>query len=281
MTLPKKIVTVHDCIHIKYPELYPKGNPPILATIESLSPGNDYAICVSEATRSDFLSFIEMPKHHTCVIPSSADSFFFDSVTLNKSTSEFFFKHNIESKQYIFALAQAEPRKNIERLIKAFAIFVNKKRGNQIPLVLVAHYKYQDYFMKLFNDNNVSHEHFRVLSNVDENALVTLYQNALLFAYVSLYEGFGLPILEAMASGCPVMLSNSSSLPEVGGTAGYYINPMNTHSIADGLNKLVENLELRQTMIDAGKKQAAKFSWQATAKKTVDFYQYVLKQIPS
>jgi len=273
----KRIITIHDCIHIKYPELHPKGNPPIKAVLESLSPSDDFAICVSESTRLDFLSFIQMPKDHICVIPSAADRIFFHQEKENLVVSELLSRFDIKPHNYIFALAQAEPRKNIERLIKAFSYLLKENVREQIVLALISHHRYCDHYTNLFFKYHIPNKFFRVISNVDNQTLALLYQNAIMFAYVSLYEGFGLPILEAMASGCPVMLSNSSSLPEVGGDAGYYINPKNEISIADGLKNIIINSELRRDMALAGKHQALKFSWERTRRETLDFYKSVLK----
>jgi glycosyltransferase involved in cell wall biosynthesis len=110
----------------------------------------------------------------------------------------------------------------------------------------------------------------------DDNQLVELYRNAALLSFPSFYEGFGLPPLEAMACGCPVVVSNVASLPEVCGDAAYYVDPYNVESIAEGMYKVLTDEALRQGLIEKGFARARFFSWEKSAKKHIEVFQGVL-----
>jgi glycosyltransferase involved in cell wall biosynthesis len=112
--------------------------------------------------------------------------------------------------------------------------------------------------------------------SVDDELLAYLYQNAICFVFPSLYEGFGIPILESFACKCPAVISNSSSLPEVGGNAVIYFNPNSKQDIYEKVNKIVYDENLRKEMVTKGLKQLEKFSWQKTSEETFNLYRSVL-----
>ena len=113
--------------------------------------------------------------------------------------------------------------------------------------------------------------------HISDEELITLYKNATLFVFPALYEGFGLPPLEAMACGCPVIVSNVASLPEVCGDAAYYVDPYNIESIAEGMQKVLADESLQQSMREKGLKRAKLFSWEKSAKEYVRVFEYFLK----
>ena len=110
----------------------------------------------------------------------------------------------------------------------------------------------------------------KILENVNDEDLAVFYKHALCYVLPSLYEGFGLPVLEAMQNGCPVLTSNVSSLPEAGGDAVLYFDPNNVDDMAEKITKIVNDEKLRKVLIEKGKKQAQKFNWDKTAKQTLD-----------
>lgn len=166
---------------------------------------------------------------------------------------------------YILFVGTLQPRKNVERLIEAFSIIKNKniklviigKKGWMYEEILKAPKKYEVGDKVLF------------LENVTDEELPVFYQNALCFVLPSLYEGFGLPILEAMKYGCPVLTSNVSSLPEAGGDAALYFDPQNTEDIAKKIDQVISDENLRSEMIKKGYQQNKKFSWEKTARETL------------
>ena len=158
-----------------------------------------------------------------------------------------------------------QPRKNIVRLIEAFSKMKNKdldlvivgKKGWQFEEILSAPKKFE------------ASSRVKFLHDVSDEDLPSFYQNALFFILPSLYEGFGFPVLEAMQYSCPVITSNVSSLPETGGDAALYIDPESVLDITSKMEKLANDENLRKEMIEKGKKQVAKFSWEKTAKETL------------
>jgi glycosyltransferase involved in cell wall biosynthesis len=178
--------------------------------------------------------------------------------------------------KFILFVGTIQPRKNIVRLIEAFA---EVKKDESIPhdleLVIVGKkgWLYEDILstpQKLGIGKSV-----KFLENVNDDSLIPLYEHALCFVLPSLYEGFGLPVLEAMQNGCPVITSNVSSLPEAGGDACLYVNPEDSTDIAEKIKKLVNNDRLRKELIEKGRKQAAKFSWEKTARETLSVLEEV------
>jgi glycosyltransferase involved in cell wall biosynthesis len=166
---------------------------------------------------------------------------------------------------YILFVGTLQPRKNITKLIEAFS----KINKNNIQLVIVGKkgWLYEDILeapKKFGVEDKV-----RFLDFVENEDLFYLYKNALCFVLPSLYEGFGLPVLEAMKYGCPVLASNVSSLPEAGGDAAVYFNPMDVDDIKEKIDKVISDEKLREEMRKKGFKQVKKFSWEKTAKKTL------------
>jgi len=176
-------------------------------------------------------------------------------------------KYNIKG-NYILFVGTLQPRKNIARLIEAFA-----KLNLDLELVIIGKKGW------MWEDILYAPEKFGVktkvkfLHSVSDDDLPNFYKNAVCFVLPSLYEGFGLPILEAMRYGCPVLTSNISSLPEAGGDAALYCNPEDVNDIAKNLKLLVENQELREKLVEKGNDQVKKFSWEKTARETLKVLQ--------
>jgi glycosyltransferase involved in cell wall biosynthesis len=178
------------------------------------------------------------------------------------------------SNHYILSVGTIQPRKNYERLIEAFGKFLtlNKQKFGEIQLVIIGKKGW------LYDQILVSPDRFsltgkvKFLHNVPDGDLPSFYRNALCFALPSLYEGFGLPVLEAMAYKCPVVVSNVSSLPEIAGIAGVYVDPKNVDDIARGLLTAVRQRNLMQGKyrIQKGLAQVKLFSWEKAAKKTLE-----------
>jgi glycosyltransferase involved in cell wall biosynthesis len=174
-------------------------------------------------------------------------------------------KYDIDT-DFILFVGTIQPRKNLQKLIEAFSKISNKsmklvvvgKKGWQYEEILEAPQKF-----------GVS-DRVRFLDFVSDEDLMALYIEAACFVLPSLYEGFGLPILEAMKYGCPVITSNVSSMPEAGGDAALYVDPENVDDIARNIEKLLNDQKLRSDLIEKGYKQIKKFSWEKTAKQTLE-----------
>lgn len=226
---------------------------------------SDRIIAVSNNTKEDLIENYSVPPDKITVIPHGCDHIYSNKRKINKS--DLLKKYGIKY-PYILSLGYLMPQKNIPRLVDAFALF---KRESQLPHSLVIagprgpdEKRVQHHIIKNKLENNVKRVNY-----IDHEDLFSLYKYSALFIYPSLYEGFGFPILEAMASGTPVITSNISSLPEIAGDAAVLINPYEITHIASALMDVVINDKLRNTNIEKGYKRAKRFTWQKTAEKTL------------
>ena len=176
---------------------------------------------------------------------------------------------------YILFVGTLQPRKNIERLVEAFSRLKSKVKNLNLVIIGKKGWMYED-ILNAPEKYNVS-DRVKFLDSVSDEELPVFYQNAICFVLPSLYEGFGLPVLEAMKYGCPVITSNVSSLPEAGGDAALYFNPENVNDIAEKIKKVIEDKTLREEMIQKGYQQIKKFSWEKTARETLQVLEQLAK----
>jgi len=173
-------------------------------------------------------------------------------------------------KPYILYVGNAYPHKNLDRLILAFKRVAKKHPG--LSLVLAGK---EDYFYKRLKktvaDNEVSNVVFP--DHIEEDHLPTVYREAKLYVFPSLYEGFGLPPLEAMARNIPVASSNASCLPEILGPAAYFFDPRGISETSEAIEKVLTDNDLRRRLIEAGQQQVKKYNWQKMAKETLEIYE--------
>ncbi len=270
-----RVLTVHDVFHLKFPELFRRGIPPVRKALDSINVERDYIICVSDCTRSDILSFVPIAEERICVIPEAAKAIF-DSPRREKALT-LLQSAGVTSGRYVLALAQNDPRKNIMRLAQAFRAVKAQLAFSDYTLVLVVARTTRKSLSARLRASGLQASSFKIVVDIDDETLAGLYSCAALFAFVSLYEGFGLPIVEAMKAGCPVVVSNTSSLPEVAGAAGFYVDPASVEEIAAGLSQVLGSESLRESLRVRGEKQAKAFSWDKTAAMTLDFYERILK----
>ena len=174
---------------------------------------------------------------------------------------------------YVLCVAGTDPSKNVKNLIGAFSRLPSEIR-RQHHLVLVGDVKRCKALQQLVKEQGIA-EQTVFTGLVSDPQLVALYQQASAFVFPSLYEGFGFPVLEAMACGCPVITSSTSSLPEVAGKAGILVNPNNTTELMEAMTQVLTDTALARTLRKMGREQAEKFSWEKTARATADLYQKV------
>jgi glycosyltransferase involved in cell wall biosynthesis len=176
------------------------------------------------------------------------------------------------SKKYILFVGTIEPRKNLLRLLSAFEKLKNKFKEYQLVIVGQIGWMTEKFFEKLKNlPENVKRD-IILTGYIPREDMVFLYNGCELFIYPSLYEGFGIPVLEAMSCGVPVITSNVSSLPEVGGDACVYVNPYDEEDILYKMEKVLSSEELKNEMSKKGLERAKLFSWEKTAEKTLKVY---------
>ena len=259
------VVSVMDVSYLHFPETFAKKDLYQLETWTRYSVKNAQKVfTISTASKNDIMKFYN--KKNNDVIVTHLGIKAIDTDITKKSMEEIQKKYNL-SKNYFLFVGTLQPRKNITRLIEAFALLKNKY--SEITLVIVGRkgWKY-DEIIEAPTKYNVT-DSVLFLDFVPDEDLPSLYANAIAYVLPSLYEGFGLPVLEAMEYDCPVITSNISSLPESVGEAALSVNPANVTDISDIMETLLSDEELRKNLIKKGHEQIKKFSWEKTAKETL------------
>lgn len=247
-----KVTTVHDLAPLKFSRYTdPKVVAAHKARLKWVAKEVDRVIVPSVATKNDLLE-LGLDEGTIRVIPEAPNYSFISK----KETERVKRKHKIFG-NYLLSVG-VNPRKNTERIIEAFHL---AKAGENLKLVLVGHPN----FIKIEEQRDV-----RILGHLEPTEVSALYSGAEALVYPSLYEGFGVPILDAFRCKCPVVTSNLSSMPEVAGGAAILVDPYSVNSIVDGIKKA---LSTRKTLIKKGLTRVKAFSWEETAKKTLGVYQ--------
>jgi glycosyltransferase involved in cell wall biosynthesis len=257
----KTVVAIHDLAYFYYPDEFLKKDLYQLKNWTRYSMDKaTKIIAVSKTTKKDLLTFYNEPESKIQVIYNG----FRKQTTNNKPSSN----HKPQTTNYFLYVGTIQPRKNITTLISAFSILLKQYPDYQLYLVGRKGWLYESIFEKvkeLEMEKNVIFTGF-----IDNNSLDTLYSNATCFVFPSLYEGFGIPLLEAMDRGCPVISSFNSSLPEVGGEACLYFDPTDAQGIADDMIDMITNKKLRQDLVKKGKDRVQLFSWQKCGEQTLE-----------
>lgn len=284
LRLPQQIrlvLTIHDVMYLlpvsvlsESPSLYQRlGQLYRRLVVPRVAPLARAIITDSVYSRQDIIKYLPVPAESVRVIwgaPSHACRVITDTAILANIRA----KYGLNSR-FILALAALDPRKNTARIIEAYARFRRQATGRyQLALVGLTPAG-RARFRQLAETLGVADEVIAA-GFVPEEDLVALYNAAELLAYPSLYEGFGLPVLEAMACGTPVVTSPSGSLPEVAGEAAVMVDPLNIEAIADAFWRVVNETDLRQELIVKGLAQTQKFSWQQAAVQTLEVYRNVM-----
>jgi len=229
-----------------------------------------HILTISEFIRQEIIEEFKVPSEMVTAIPLAPDPMF--SPCNKADVQNIKAKYNLPE-SYLLFVGTLEPRKNINLLIDAM-----EKADSDIPLVLVGWNGWGDKpWMDKVQKKGLAHRIVMTGYLPDED-LKEIYSGATALVYPSLYEGFGLPIVEAMACGCPVICSNAASMPEVAGDAGVLIDPYNSDELAEGIEKISNNTEFRQNLIKKGLAQAASFKWEVTARETLELFQRVAHQ---
>jgi len=241
-----------------------------LLAVPAILRGADRIITISEASKRDIVRCYRVPEEKVSVtcLAASLPGLTTDQTLMSPDSG------TAPPKPYILNVGTLEPRKNLAGLLKAFA----RARSKGLPHSLVvvgANGWGNSPVAGLVNELRIK-EHVHFTGFVDDQTLPRLYGGADFFVYPSLYEGFGLPVLEAMACGTPVITSNVSSMPEVAGEAALLVDPCSTAEISDAMLRLAGDEELQSQMRAKGIERAGHFSWERTAEQTWQIYQEVI-----
>jgi glycosyltransferase involved in cell wall biosynthesis len=274
----KKILTIYDLIPILYPQFFEfQEDHLIKKALHGLKPDN-WVTCISHATKNDLCNYLPTIDPDQVIVTPLAASELFYPCHNHQEIESIKKKYQIPNGvNYILSLSTLEPRKNIDHTIRCFAKLVEQENIKDLYLVLVGT-KGWDY-EKIFNElSNLSTLKARVIVTgyVADEDLAALYSGAMAFVYPSFYEGFGLPPLEAMQCGVPVITSNTSSLPEVVSDAGIMVSPTDTDALCQSMLDIYTQSSLRETMALQSIKQAKKFSWQKCTQETINAYKAAL-----
>jgi glycosyltransferase involved in cell wall biosynthesis len=269
----RTILTVHDLSFVREPDTFTGS---LRAYLNSVVPRSiqraDLILADSEATRQDIIDIYHTPEAKIRVLYSGVDDHFYPvhDLTVLSQMRE---KYRIGSGPYILSVGTVQPRKNYARLIEAF----HRLNMPDMKLIIAGGKGWLD--APLYTRVAELHLQDRVqfLGFTPDEDLPALYSAARMFAYPALYEGFGLPPLEAMACGVPVLASNRSSLPEVVGTAAVIVEPLDIDAIVNGLRQILEDNSLRKILINRSQLQVQKFNWQNAARKLRETYEEVLE----
>jgi len=267
----KRVLSIHDLCFLRHPEwASPKIVGPFQRTIRKHAHEADTVIACSESTKREIIELLELPEERIRMIHDAADVLF-QPVHHDVARKQVADTLNI-SFPYMLFVGTREPRKNLGTLLEAFAkadiphhlVIAGGSGWNSSDL--------QEQVVRLHLQEKV---HFTGYIN-DRVLFPALYSAATAFVFPSWYEGFGLPVLEAMACGCPVIVSNTTSMPEVGGDAALYAAPEDTDGWANLLEQVSGDDVLRQTMSQKGFERSKRFSWQRCAEETLECYRSVL-----
>jgi glycosyltransferase involved in cell wall biosynthesis len=283
LTLPlvkkhRTVVTVHDLTPLVFPENFPAGyKGQAKWQVQRLSLRYASAVITdSQASKHDIVRFTGIPEERIHVVYLAAGHHFTVQPNSHREKRRLE-KYNLPEK-FVLYVGDATWNKNLPRLLEAV-------KKADVALVMVGKTLADDTVdavnpwnsdllitQQMAKDN----PNVRMLGFVSTEELVALYNIATVTVIPSLYEGFGLPILEAMSSGCPVVTTKRGSIPEVAGEAAWYVDAYSSSSIASGIGEVFYNPRLRQSLVEKGLEQAGNFSWEKTARETLDVYEQVV-----
>jgi glycosyltransferase involved in cell wall biosynthesis len=266
-----RFLTIHDLIPLIYPWFFESRECSLMKkTLQGIT-HDDFIVCMSQSTKNDLCENIKIdPSRVFVTYPGVSETF---TTCTEEQHLHVRRKYTIPEGRYFLSIATLEPRKNIAHTIDCFASVVKEYHLKDLYLVLVGTpgWKYGNIFKKISHDPQLK-KHIIFTGFADDEDLPALYSGAWAFIYPSLYEGFGLPPLEAMKCGCPVITSHTSSLPEVVGHAALMVDPTDADALCQCVVDLYTNESLRRDMSERSLKQAQKFTWHKCACQTYEAY---------
>lgn len=272
------ITTIHDLAFEHLPETFTRrGKTQLRLTVRRTARHAAHILTVSEFSRQDIIQTYRLPPDKVTVTHNGCEAQFTPQPAFDDEAEMIKQKFGI-TRDYLIAVGSVQPRKNLIRLLRAYARLRAQQPGFQLQLVIVGRHLwlYKEVLREIKQQNFAAD--VLVTGYASDEDLPALYRSAVALVYPSLFEGFGLPPLEAMACGTPVITSNSSSLPEVVGRAALLVNPYEEEELAQAIWKLTNDIALRAQLREAGIQQARQFTWHAAAEKTLAIYRAIAHQ---
>jgi glycosyltransferase involved in cell wall biosynthesis len=276
LTPCRSIVTIHDCIHLRFPQYLPNRLAYAYAKASMWAAAHRAArvITVSEASKRDILSYFNIPESRVEVIYNAIDERFWREPPADEM-DRVRERYQLNA-PFVLYTGTIKPHKNLERLIEAFNMLRQAPFLKHVQLLIIGDEISKYAALRRTVHRYKLHKHVRFFGFVSDRTLAALYRLADVFVFPSLYEGFGLPPLEAMASGTPVITSNVSSLPEVVGEAALMIDPYDPEAIAGAMRRVLTDASLRSELRTRGLDRARSFSWERSIRRVRDIYDEVL-----
>ena len=272
----RAVVTIHDIIHLLYPEFLPSALAFFYAQRmirRSLSRG-DRIIAVSQNTKTDLMDYFKVDGRKIRVVYSGVTDRYRKQLP-DSEISAWLEEFGIDQ-PYLLFVGNPKPHKNLDNVVKAYArsleIF-----DYEADLVCVGDREGMEFKVRQRAEQLGLKNRIRLVGHVPEEALPALYQGATLFVFPTLYEGFGLPVIEAMASGVPVITSKTSALREIAEGYGHLVNPLDVEEIAKAIAQCMADKEHREALIKLGLRRADDFRWPRTAEQTLEVYRAALQ----
>lgn len=271
-----KVITIYDLITLKFPHYFTERHRRYMQDVYDSLGEAEGLIAISESTKSDLCEYLGISPERVTVTPLAASDQFRPCLDERK-IAQVRAQYQVPDGAYLLSLCTLEPRKNIDSAIRAYIALFREQSLGDLSLVLVGTRGWD--FDRIFDEIDGAgelRERIIVTGFVPDDHLAPLYSGALAFVYPSYYEGFGLPPLEAMQCGTPVITSNTSSLPEVVGDAGIMVDPDDTDALSQAILDLYRDSGLRQSLSKRGLARAERFSWSNCAKATMGAYRKAL-----
>jgi glycosyltransferase involved in cell wall biosynthesis len=267
----RSVVTIHDCIHLMFPQYLPSrlALGYARASIFAAARRATRVLTVSESSKRDILRFVDIKPDKIDVIYNSYDPRFAVEPR-EEDISRVRERYQLQDEFVLYA-GNVKPHKNLERLIEAFHL-VRRRGLDDLRLVLIGDEISRYAALRRAVHRHQLHKYVRFLGYLPEDTLAVMYRLAGVFVFPSLYEGFGLPPLEAMASGTPVVTSNVSSLPEVAGDAAVLVDPYDPNAIANGIYQVLTDSQFRRDLRARGAARARQFSWEQSVRRVREIY---------
>jgi glycosyltransferase involved in cell wall biosynthesis len=278
------IANIQDLAFLKFPDttLLTGESKRYYGQVYRAAQDAEALIAISESARDDIVTLLGVKAEKVEVIPAAAGAQFKpprDILEAQRRAASEFDLPRPEQGGYILFVSTIEPRKNLPILLEAYSLMRGRRRVSPLPCLAIAGregWLYEQVYARI--DSLRLRDHVRLLGEAPGTSLVTLYQGARAFALPSLYEGFGMPALEALACGVPVVASTGGSLPEVVGDAGILLDPHDVEGWAEALERVLLDEGEAERLREVGPQRAANFSWERAAARTWELYRRVAKQ---